>query len=317
MNAALLPWLVAASVALAVLGVGGLVYGLFLAAQRKILRQRRFARLDQMLAPAGEGSEAIREAEELSFAEKLLLLFSGRLPGAAGGEADSEDRRLLIRAGYRGLHALVFFQSLRWLTLLAVLLGFGGYALLAGSLQDGLRGVALAILIFLGSRYLLRYLAHRRMTMLAEELPVFVDFLRMMHSVGISFEQAITLFAGDSRLGLPVLSNELGAVSLSIRSGRSRSDALQLMARQLDVDDLSELVALICHTDYYGAAVQEPLSQFSQRLTERKRFQMQEYVGKLATRMVIVMVLFLLPALIIVTAGPGFVSVIKALGGMA
>jgi len=317
MTADILPWLVAASVALAVLGVGGLVYGLFLTAQRKILRQRRFARLDQMLDEAGEGSEAIREADELSLAEKLLLVFSGRLPGAAGGEADSEDRRLLIQSGFRGLHALVFFQTARWLALLAVLAGFTGYAMLAGNLEDALRGVALAILIFLGSRYLLRYLAHRRMKQLTEELPVFVDFLRMMHSVGISFEQAITLFAGDSRLGLPVLSEELAAVSLSIRSGRARGDALQLMAHQLDVEDLSELVALICHTDYYGAAVQEPLRQFSLRLTERKRFQMQEYVGKLATRMVIVMVLFLLPALIIVTAGPGFVSVIKALGGMA
>lgn len=313
MHADLLPWLVAGSVALAVLGSGWLAYGLFLKTQRKIVRQRRFARLEQMLTPGSEGDEAMREAEELTFAEKLVLFFSGRLPG---GDTDSEDRRLLIQAGWRSLHALVIFQSLRWLAVAAVALGFVSHALFTGTLQHGLRGVALVILVFLGSRWLLRYLASRRLRQLADELPIFVDFLRMVHGVGVSFEQAIVLFANDSRLGLPILSSELAAVSLSIRSGRPRGEALQLMARQLDVDDLGELVALICHTDYYGAALQEPLRQFSARLTERKRFEMQEYVGKLATRMVIVMVLFLLPALMIVTAGPGFISVIRALGKM-
>lgn len=315
MNIQALPWLVAASVAFAVLGIGGLLHGLFLKTQRTIMRQRRFARLEQMLGSEA-GGESPRENDELTLPEKLILFFSGRLPGAAA-EAGSEDRRLLARAGFRGLQALVFFQTLRWLLLLGVSLLFGTVALVSGRGEDWLRAGAMAILVFLLSRFALRYLAYRRMQQLTEELPVFVDFLRMMHSVGISFEQAITLFASDRRLGLPVLSSELAAVSLSIRSGRTRTEALQLMARQLDVEDLTELVALICHTDHYGAAVQEPLRQFSQRLTERKRFQMQEHVGKLATRMVIVMVLFLLPALIIVTAGPGFVSVIKALGGMS
>ena len=44
MHADLLPWLVAGSVALAVLGSGWLAYGLFLKTQRTIIRQRRFAR---------------------------------------------------------------------------------------------------------------------------------------------------------------------------------------------------------------------------------------------------------------------------------
>lgn len=312
-----LPWLIAASVALGVLGLGGIAYGYFLKAQRKVLRQRRFERLEQMIAAAGSDHEPGRESEELSLPEKVVLFFSGHLPGMQASSQDSEDRRLLIRAGYRNLNALMLFYALRWLGLIAVLALGLTYALIAAQMDSLLRSLALAIVIFLLPRYVLRFLAYRRMQQLAEELPLFIDFLRMMHSVGISFEQAINLFAQEQRLGLPVLSSELAAVALSIRSGRTRSEALQLMAWQLAVDELSELVGLICHTDYYGAAVLEPLRQFSLRLTERKRFQMQEYVGKLSTRMVIVMVLFLLPALIIVTAGPGFISVFKALGNMS
>jgi len=312
----LLPWLIASSVALGVLGLGGLVYGYFLQAQRKIQRQRRFAQMERMLSPGAADLAVAKDGEELSLPEKLVWFFSGHVPNAQSAEQDSEERGLLIRSGFRGVNAVLVFQVVRWLLLAITVLGFSIYALAAGGGNAWLRTLAAAIVAYLLPRYILRYLAHRRSQSMGEEIPVFIDFLRMMHSVGISFEQSINIFAENSRLGLPVLSSELAAVALAIRSGRSRTDALQLMARQMDVDDLSELVALICHTDYYGAAVQEPLRQFSMRLTERKRFQMQEYVGKLATRMVMVMVVFLLPALIIVTAGPGFISVFKALGGM-
>lgn len=318
MAADFLPWMIALSVALGVLGVGGLAYGFMLDAQRKIERQRRFARLEQLFSPAGGSVDPVNESEGLSWLERSVLFLLGRLPNPGPNEQDSEERTLLVKAGFRGANAALHFQIIRWSALLLlVLLAISSALVAEGGLNAWLRVLAIAIVGWLLPRYVLRYLAKQRLRRLEEELPVFVDFLRMMHSVGTSFEQAINIFAQNPQLGLPVLSSELSAVALAIRSGRSRSDALQLMARQLDVDDLSELVALICHTDYYGAAVQEPLRQFSLRLTERKRFQMQEYVGRLATRMVVVMVLFLLPALIIVTAGPGFVAVFRALGGMS
>lgn len=313
-----LPWLVAASVACGVLGVGWLAYAYLLDAQRKLRRQRQFAHLEQRLLAPGSPPAVAAESEELGALERSLLSLLGHLPSGGLNDQDSEDRRLLVQAGFRGASSVLTYQLLRWSALLFLVLLAAGRALYSGG--DGntwLQALAVAIVAWLLPRYLLRYLAARRLRQLAEELPVFIDFLRMMHSVGISFEQSINIFAQNPGLGLPILSAELAAVALAIRSGRSRTEALQLMAHQLDVDDLSELVALICHTDYYGAGVQEPLRQFSLRLTERKRFQMQEYVGKLATRMVVVMVLFLLPALIIVTAGPGFVAVFKALEGMS
>ena len=224
---------------------------------------------------------------------------------------------MLTKIGIRGTKPAMAFQTARWVFLVLVLVVAATYTSLSDSGNGALRMVAAGIVAYLLPRFVLRFLAHRRHRQLEAELPVFIDFLRMMHSVGVSFEQAINLFAENPKLGLPVLSSELAVVASAIRSGRSRTEALQLMARQMDVEDLTELVALITHTDYSGAAVQEPLRKFSLRLTERRRFEAQEYVGKLATRMVVVMVVFLLPALMLVTAGPGFVAVFKALGGMS
>lgn len=310
----LVSWLVAASVALAVFGIGWIAYGYFMRAQREIRRQRQMNRLEQMLGVAQ--GEYVREPEEAPLFERIAQFISGRGEGDASTEQNSEARILLVRAGFRSMRALLFFQALRLVLPLAGGILMAGYVLLAGNEEGWLKLLAAAIILYLAPKYVLAFLARRRCRQLADELPVFVDFLRMMHSVGINFEQSILLFAEDSRLGLPGLASEFRAVNLAIRSGRPRSEALQQMARQLDVEELSELVALICQTERYGAGVQEPLRQFSLRLTEKNRFAMQEFVGKMATKMVVVMVIFLLPALIIITAGPGFLSLFKALGNL-
>jgi tight adherence protein C len=55
------------------------------------------------------------------------------------------------------------------------------------------------------------------------------------------------------------------------------------------------------------------LRQFGTRLQENRRARLKERVGKLTVKMTMVMVLTLLPALLIITAGPGFMGVIRSL----
>ncbi|MDT4880080.1 hypothetical protein FQZ97_1158060 [compost metagenome] len=68
--------------------------------------------------------------------------------------------------------------------------------------------------------------------------------------------------------------------------------------------------------DRHGGAVQEPLRAFSDRLREHRRSEMKERIGKITVKMTGVMVITLLPALLIVTAGPGFIAIFHALGSV-
>lgn len=310
----LIPWLAASSVALAVLGGGWLLYVYFTVAQSRMRRQRQLDRLGGSV----DGGVADRDlmSEHMSFLERFALAVTGRFQSGAKAVPDSEERLLLIQAGFRSLQALLFFQALRLALPIGGLLMLSGYVLLDGSLESWTRAFAACAVLYLGPKYVVAFLARRRRRLIAEEMSFFVDYLRMMHSVGINFEQSLTLFAEEERVGQPVLSAELRMVSLAIRSGRSRSDAMHQMAEQLQVPELQELVSLIIQADRYGAGVQEPLKLYAQRLTEKNRFELQEYVGKMATKMVVVMVVLLLPALIIVTAGPGFLAVLRALSNM-
>jgi tight adherence protein C len=73
-------------------------------------------------------------------------------------------------------------------------------------------------------------------------------------------------------------------------------------------------VSLLVQVDKHGGAVQEPLRIFSDRLRERRRSEMKEKIGKITVKMTAVMVSTLMPALVIVTAGPGFIAVFRSLG---
>jgi tight adherence protein C len=143
-----------------------------------------------------------------------------------------------------------------------------------------------------------------------------VDLLRLLQGVGLSLDQSLQVMVGDFRGVLPVLSRELEIAQRQFAAGRSREQSLQRIAASYDNEDLRAIVRLLIQVDRHGGAVQEPLKQFGERLREARRAMLRERVGRLAVKMTGVMVLTLLPALMIVTAGPGILSVTHALSNI-
>jgi tight adherence protein C len=69
---------------------------------------------------------------------------------------------------------------------------------------------------------------------------------------------------------------------------------------------------MIVQVDAHGGAVQEPLRQFGVRLREQRKMRMKELSGKLSVKMTLVMMLTLLPALMLVLAGPAVIALVGA-----
>lgn len=220
----------------------------------------------------------------------------------------------LMQAGFRGSRAVILFSALR------IALPVAGVVALSLSWI----GSALEVLFFVYAyavfaigyllpKYLLRMMANRRMDRFIGELPLFVDFLRMLQGVGLNLEQSLMVMTDSHFRALPIMSEEIREVTRQIASGRSRAQAFERMANQLRVVELRELVAVIVQADRYGGSLQEPLLQYSRQLVQRRRFNLQAEIGRTATKMTVIMVLFLFPALLIVTAGPGVLAILKAL----
>ncbi len=225
-----------------------------------------------------------------------------------------EELTWLMQAGFRGSQPIILFSALR------IGLPVVGVVILSlswiGSTLETLFFVYAYFVFTTGyilPKYILKMVARKRMKELLEELPLFVDFLRMLQGVGLNLEQSLMVMTDTQFNALPVMSDEIREVTRQIATGRSRAQAFERMSHQLNVVELRELVGILVQAERFGGSLQEPLLQFSKQMVQRRHFELQTRIGQTATKMTVVMVLFLFPALLIITAGPGMLAILKAL----
>lgn len=229
-----------------------------------------------------------------------------------------EDRRLIDQCGLPSLRSQLIFLVLR--ASLAISLPLLSYAAGVLGLIKSPGAIALTVAFVAGfmipKLVLSRWAAARR-ERVAHELPLFVDLLRLLQGVGLSLDQSLQIMATDFGHVLRVLGGELLIANRQYSQGRTREHSLQRLASLHGNEGLAGLVALLVQVDRHGGAVQEPLRQFSERLREARRAELKGKIGKITVKMTGVMVATLLPALIIVTAGPGFLAIIRSLGALS
>jgi tight adherence protein C len=229
-----------------------------------------------------------------------------------------EDRRLIEQCGWNSLRAQLALMSVR--IVLAVLLpAFAWFLVGAGVLpQRPTICMMVALTIgFMAPKWLLARMAAKRRARAAQELPLFVDLLRLLQGVGMSLDQSLQVMVSDFAEPLQVLGHELAMANRQYAQGRTREYSLQRLATLHDNPHLAGLVALLVQVDRHGGAVQEPLARYSERLREHRRSELKARIGKITVKMTGVMVTTLLPALVIITAGPGFLAIVRSLGALA
>lgn len=323
--------LLAIAVALLLLALGFRLYDLllWLYRQRKMKhqlsqRQQQYAQTTASALPSAEPAAPSR-LEQIMLG--MIRLGSQWKEGRYGSTLlAEEDRTLIDLAGFydnalahslfifsRGLLSiglpLLFFTFIPRFTLLnsflltTIFLVFFGFAL--GWM--------------LPKWYIQRRVKHRKKA-IAIELLLFVDILRLLQGVGLSIDQALMTITQQFHPNMPILAYELSIAQDLYTRGRTREQSFNRLLHQFQNEDLSAICRLIQQIDVHGGAVQEPLTSFSQRLQEDRRLFLKERIGILTVKMTGVMIITLMPALIIVTGGAGFLAVIRGLtrvtGGM-
>jgi len=228
-----------------------------------------------------------------------------------------EDRRMLEQCGFVDTRARGLFLVARIGCAIVLPLLCGT---LASGHLDGQRYVAAVVCALIVGFMLPKFFIQRRASArrrgVIDELPMLVDLLRLLQGVGLSIDQSLQVMVSDFRGVLPVLSSELEIAQRQFATGRTREQSLQRLASSYGNEDLRAIVRLLIQVDRHGGAVQEPLKQFGERLRETRRAMLRERIGRLAVKMTGVMIVTLLPALLIVTAGPGVLAVSHSLSSV-
>jgi tight adherence protein C len=153
----------------------------------------------------------------------------------------------------------------------------------------------------------------KRQEIVRLSLPDALDLLVVSVEAGLGLDQAIQHVARELAVSHPELSEDMALVTLEMRAGKRRSDALRNFAERNGEAEIQKLVAILIQNDRFGTSMGESLRQHSDFLRTRRRQEAEERAGKVGVKLVFPIFFFILPSMLIVAAGPGILQIFKYL----
>lgn len=218
------------------------------------------------------------------------------------------------RAGFRNENAVKVFYGCKVLTPLtlaaiAAVSGLGDMSPFFVYLV-ALGGGFLAPDFWLGKRI------EKRQKKLTRGLPDVLDLLVICMEAGLSLDQATARSAEELRTSQPEICDELTVVVLEQRAGRARSEAWKNMSERTGVDSLRNLVSMLVQTEQFGTSIAKMLRVHSDTLRVQRVQLVEEMAGKTSVKLVFPLVLFIFPALFLVTLGPAAIMMADSFKSM-
>jgi tight adherence protein C len=229
-------------------------------------------------------------------------------------QQQSRYTKVLVAAGYRRESLPVFFgikilgalllPALCFLTLLAVPGWHSGRHLLLILLALGAGGYLLPSSWIYAKK-------SRRQEQIFHTLPDVLDLVTVCVEAGLSMDAALIRTVETPQFRGDPLTQELKAVTMEIRAGKPRIEALKDMAERTMVDDVKSFVTMLAQTERFGTSLSRALRSYADALRTKRRQIAEEAAAKTAIKMVFPLVFFIMPALLVVILGPALVQVAK------
>jgi tight adherence protein C len=107
----------------------------------------------------------------------------------------------------------------------------------------------------------------------------------------------------------PRLARLFAGVSLELRAGRARADALKNMAKKSGVPEIQSFATLVIQSDKLGASIGQALKVYAGEMREARRMRAEEKAHRLPVLMSVPLVVFLLPTMIGVLGLPAAIQI--------
>lgn len=307
----MLPWMIVGLMGLSVAAIAYSALSLFFSSERLVKRQ--------LEALTAYESSQVEEAEPLlaSFTDRVLRPASKSLASTARlfGPSDYTERirkRLVMAGSPYGLDAERFLAIKAGTAVAAgvfvMLIGGLGPAALGRSI---LGAIVVAVLGFYAPDLWLRSRISSRQLEIRRTLPDMLDMLTISVEAGMGFDAAVAKITG-SRPG--ALSEEFARMLQEIQAGVSRRDAMRNLGERTDVPELKTFIMSMIQADVFGVSVANVLRSQSRDMRVRRRQFAEEMAQKAPVKLVFPLILCILPATIIVVAGPAIIAIGQAFG---
>ena len=222
----------------------------------------------------------------------------------------SITRTRLTRAGFRDESAVRIFYGSK--VVIPILLA--ALVLVTGvSKYSPFFAYVLALALgFMGPDFWLGRKIEKRQKKINKGLPDVLDLLVICMEAGLSLDQATSRTVDELTQSQPEICDELGIVVLEQRAGRARSEAWKNMAERTGVESLRALVSMLVQTEQFGTSIAKMLRVHSETMRTQRIQMIEELASKTSVKLVFPLVLFIFPALFLVTLGPAAIVMVES-----
>ncbi len=245
------------------------------------------------------------------FLQQTLSRFGEFLRPKSDADISGTKKRL-VRAGYHGENDLmIFFGSKVFMAILffVLFLIIKFMVLKVLPAEKFLTFMIFSVVagFFTPDVYLYRKTQERKKNIF-QGFPDALDLMVICVEAGMGLDSAIKRVGDEIALKNKVLSDEFRMLSLELRAGKSRSDALRNLAMRTDLEDVTSLVTLLIQTDRFGTRVAQALRVHSDSMRSKRFLIAEEMASKLPIKILFPLVFFILPALLITLLGPAMIT---------
>jgi tight adherence protein C len=288
--------------------VGMVLSGYYLLATESEATQRLRAMVPHLAAPQQKQRKGVR----LPFVSSVLAAV-----GQYGlGSDDGSLRQALSVAGFRGRNGALLFVGAR--TLLSVGPALAVLMMNVAAGRPMSRSILFTAMTFAFMHVLVNYWLKRRgrkrMRAITIGLPDSLDLMVVCLESGLGLNATIARVGEERSSMRDALGEEFNIVSLELREGRSREEALRGLGDRNGVEDLKSLSSLIIQSDRLGASMAKTLRSHADVLRTKRRQRAEEAARKLPIKMLFPLALLILPPLFVMTTGPAMLK-LKDLAG--
>lgn len=296
---------------LAVLGIAGVM---------DIARGRRDLRA-RVIGTATDSGRPETEKTGLGYFRELIVGLLKRV-GEANQAKDTAGQgsalmQRLMSAGYRREAAPAIFNGVK--VLLLIVVPVVAFLLPIAALDEGPLVQSLFVYLLLagaglyGPELWLYQTSKARKLRITNGFPDALDLLVVCIEAGLGLDAAIFRTGAELALAHPDLCEELHLVSLELRAGLPRSQALTNLGWRADIPEVKSLVALLIQTDRFGTSVGQALRVHSDSMRTQRTQRAEEMAGKLPVKLLFPLMFFIFPSIFIVILGPAIIQGMRIL----
>jgi len=140
-------------------------------------------------------------------------------------------------------------------------------------------------------------------------LPDALELLVICVEAGLAFEDGLGRVVGELETSRPILAEELAFTAADLKILPSREAALANLAERIDAPSVGSVVTTLNQTLRYGTPLAQALRMVASELRNDTLVRLEERANQLPSLMTIPMMLFIMPTIFLIVAGPAALRV--------